>query len=170
MNIQEKCKSKFFKGWKGNSEWILEACEALLEAKEVLTKEAYEELEFSELDLETRTGQRLRKIASDDRLRDPAIKEKLPHSYAAMEQLSSLPDTKFYELVDSDLFHSDITRQTIEDFKKGVVVVKSKSVSAMRSQTQPVKNEENYTNSDTQKISDYLDAAPIKSQQGSKKS
>ena len=92
-DIVNYCKSKFFRGWKGNSEWILEAGEALVEAKETLTPEAYEDLELLELDLETRTGQRLRKIGADDRLRDPAIKDKLPHSYAAMEKLSSLSDT-----------------------------------------------------------------------------
>ena len=55
-DIVNYCKSKFFRGWKGNSEWILEAGEALLQAKENLTQEAYEDLEFGELDLAPRTG------------------------------------------------------------------------------------------------------------------
>jgi hypothetical protein len=126
-DIVNRCKSKFFKGWKGNAQWILEAGEALSEAFQSLSLDEYLDLEFMELDFSTKTGQRLRKIGSDQRLKDPRIRENLPDSYGSIEVLCSLPDTQFYELVNSNLFNPSITRQQITDFKNGVSYIEKKS-------------------------------------------
>lgn len=109
--------------WKLTSDSILEAALALKEIKRH-SKEAEYKSKLEKFHLPERTARGLLKIASNSRLYDRDIREKLPDKWSTIEIIASLNKSDFELLIANNLLNKGITRSQIYNQELNAVSVK----------------------------------------------
>jgi N6-adenosine-specific RNA methylase IME4 len=104
---------KIVAAWRSSFEGILETGRLLTEAKAKLPHGTFEAMVENDLPFKPSTAQRLMKIASDERLANPAHVQLLPPSWGTLYELTKLPDEVFEAKLADGTIHPEMQRKDV---------------------------------------------------------
>jgi hypothetical protein len=99
--------------WQSSFNGIIECGRLLIAAKEKLEHGEFLQMIESELPFKARTGQRLMKIAQDERITNASNSTLLPPHLHTLYEISRLPDRAFEQKLSDGTIHPEMQRKDV---------------------------------------------------------